>query len=391
MPRIALMNFDAPPNVDKTIGVMGPALVGDRIKDRPNSSIWNGHYQHIFWIGVNGYVIVNHYEPREILLVDPWPTYKPWLNILTKKEHWRRLLELANFLRRGVEERYSLSGVLLSHVHFDHTRDIPFLFELLTMAPGKRRNHKKVWFNLEGLKVPVDKLPPIYCDRDTGKDLKKRFKKIPKLAGYDGWHDITDNGGNTLHYDDVYNGHSPNPLPAGIATRSFTIGGFTVQPYVWDHLNIGPRAKWGVGLISGSYQRISAFLVYKSEVKKARRTFIIGSAGEMSRKHTITVADSNIKTDLLIQSICGYRDRTKELVKYQLRCVKNPRFIACSHWEKFVGGPADESRRKKDFQKRVKTYVKALKGSGVDSRVFVFARAGFEMDMPRGPSEFLHI
>ncbi len=391
MPKIASMNFDAPPKVDKTIGAIGPALVGGKIMYRPNSSIWNGHYQHIFWIGVNGYVIVNHYEPREIVLVDPWPTYRPWLNRLTKKEHWKRLLELANFLRRGVEEGYALSGVLLTHVHYDHTRDVPFLFELLTMAPGKRKNHKRVKFNLEGPKVPVNKLPTICCDGDTGKDLKKRFKKISKLAGYDGWHDITDTGGKKLHYDDVYNGHSQNPLMAGVAAPSFPVGGFTVQPYIWDHLNVGPADKWGIGLISGSYQRMSAFLVYKSEVKKARRTFIVGSAGEMSRAHTITVADSDIKTDLLIQSICSNRDRTNELVKYQLRCVKNPRFIACSHWEKFVGGPADGSRRKKDFRKRVKTYVKALEGSGVDSRVFVFARAGFEMDMPDKPSEFLHI
>ena len=54
MPQITSMNFNVPPDVDKTIGAIGPALVGGKIMYRPNSSIWNGHYQHIFWIGVNG-------------------------------------------------------------------------------------------------------------------------------------------------------------------------------------------------------------------------------------------------------------------------------------------------------------------------------------------------
>lgn len=42
--------------------------------DRLTRSFTNGCYQQILFLGVSGFVICNHWD-KEILLVDPWPTY----------------------------------------------------------------------------------------------------------------------------------------------------------------------------------------------------------------------------------------------------------------------------------------------------------------------------
>ena len=54
-------------------------LRGEGDERRPSpfkmaKSFRNGRYQHLMFLGICGFVICNHCD-KEILLVDPWPTY----------------------------------------------------------------------------------------------------------------------------------------------------------------------------------------------------------------------------------------------------------------------------------------------------------------------------
>jgi hypothetical protein len=112
----------------------------------------------------------------------------------------RRLAGLANFLRSSanLEVRpYKLVGILLSHMHFDHSDDIPLLLELLaadvqdarpramnatfdplsgcirygqnvsTIRVGEYTDHRGRVFHLVEPRVEAEDLPKIYCDYDS--------------------------------------------------------------------------------------------------------------------------------------------------------------------------------------------------------------------------------
>jgi len=183
-------------------------------------SLRNGCYQHLMFLGVGGFVICNHCD-HEILLVDPWTSYhSEWTRLIPGKdarplkpmiepvpettdwdnrdgtviddhyqayvenvqeqnrqrvseaEHARsRLADLASFLRRSVSLGYHLTGILLSHMHFDHAEDIPVLLELLAAdvnpTNGTYTDHRGLPFTLGDPAVRGDSLPRIYCDYDS--------------------------------------------------------------------------------------------------------------------------------------------------------------------------------------------------------------------------------
>ncbi len=66
----------------------------------------NGDYQKIFWLGVGSFVIVNDQEfpKKEILLIDPWPTYLPGPISFEGEEAKRRLLQDYNIDEGRINE-----------------------------------------------------------------------------------------------------------------------------------------------------------------------------------------------------------------------------------------------------------------------------------------------
>jgi len=94
-----------------------------KVKILPKNFIKNGDYQKIYWLGVCGYIIVNEHD-KEILLVDPWPSY-----IELPNKYSPKIVQLANWLVEKVkEEKYTLVGIIGTHEHFDHIADIPGLY-----------------------------------------------------------------------------------------------------------------------------------------------------------------------------------------------------------------------------------------------------------------------
>lgn len=187
--------------MERCEGILGSN--GEPDENRMIHSFRNGRYQHLMFLGICGFVICNHCD-RKILLVDPWPThFSHWTRVtwlqevlngdrearreLTEEsrraeEARQRIGDLASFLRNAVGQGYILSGILVSHMHFDHAEDIPLLLELLA-AEGSRRpvgydhygthydvvyeDHRGLDYFLNGNPVSVEELPRICCDYDT--------------------------------------------------------------------------------------------------------------------------------------------------------------------------------------------------------------------------------
>lgn len=177
-------------------------LASDSNNEVPVKSIRNGYYQEIFWLGCSGYIIFNHHD-KEILLVDPWSSYRSFWNGLAARFMWigisedrplvpfdsekdddnyedkinsktnpdlKRIEELANCIREfcSKDKGYTLTGILLSHMHYDHADDVPILLELLSKPEGDQVSHTGLKFNnLRHDPITVDNLPPICCDYDT--------------------------------------------------------------------------------------------------------------------------------------------------------------------------------------------------------------------------------
>lgn len=182
----------------------------DDIHDKvPVKSLRNGYYQEIFWLGCSGFIIFNHHD-KEILLVDPWSSYSSFWNYLAvplgvaddrpliPKEYekddeflapfyedkfssntnpnLKRVEDLVNCIRKycNKDNGYKLTGILLSHMHFDHADDVPILLELLTKPSGTQYSHTGLTFNnLED--EPLSELPMICCDYDTRVYLQTHF------------------------------------------------------------------------------------------------------------------------------------------------------------------------------------------------------------------------
>lgn len=425
----------------------------------------NGYYQHIYWLGVGGYLIINHHD-KEILLIDPWHSYSSfWLGefpftknrpmdcyrrmtelvgklksnqsyndkLYGETENWNetvdafcgqldsgapfeecnqyimklysinekehkgindsdysnrknvidemleckvieqdcyRLGNLASFIRTSVNLQsngtfnYLLTGILLSHTHFDHGDDLAMLLTLLQAPKGKYidKLNGRTFGYLMGpplyLGKSIDKMPVIYCDYEAmyyhramffDQDIAHPYKaeydehnkmfdnyrtkygvvRLNGLYGKDNskWKEFTTQATEkSLYYTDGTNKYlsdakSADKCPdAGTRLKPVTIGSFLVEPYVWDHMNTGSPWQTDKDVndnhVAGSYERISVFLIRHKQAQNAKRTLVIGSSGEMGliesafsdedySKGYLESLNPKIETDLLIQSVQG--------------------------------------------------------------------------------------
>lgn len=368
-------------------------LENDTHNEVPVKSLRNGYYQEIFWLGCSGFIIFNHHD-KEILLVDPWSSYCSFWNslddrtIIPRKKHededyyedmfksetnndLKRIEDLANTIRKHCNEKngYTLSGILLSHMHFDHADDIPLLLELLVKPAGKQYSSTGLIFN-NIQDNPIEKLPQICCDLDTRIYLKTHFWdvdisafKLPKEPNYwngkkkqkdllstgyfydcetrshadkdpsylDAWKKIKKLYGNSEDlfisiytdgnkepfYDDTYTlalKDKEKAIP-GTFAKPFNFNSFHIQPIIWDHMNTGPLKEINDELSdqkSGNCQRISAFIIQRRNLPSAKKTLIIGSAGGMVESWTSPLPKSlknskgeKLEVDVLLQAIQG--------------------------------------------------------------------------------------
>jgi len=294
----------------------------------------NGDYQKIFWLGVNGYIIVNERD-KEILLIDPWPSYLEVPAVSSLKINL-----LANWLVKQVkEENYKLVGIIGTHEHFDHIADIPSLYYIL--------------------KENLSTLPPLYADEGTLDQIRSRWtlvSPITQLKDFVLCNSLTLNG-DLLYYDDEIQEDKEKkdienyPLKAGTKLDEINIGKFLVTPYIWDHSSTANASDALSGVKSGNYQRCTAIFLKCQNDPELKTLFHVGSAGEMNGKYTgHHVNDITIKTDVLIQSITHiilwvdtYLKKLKSLIRYQCDniIVKDKVFV--THYENFV----DKGLRKK--------------------------------------------
>jgi len=465
--------------------------------------IRNGYYQHLINIGTCGLVVCNHCD-REIMLVDPWPTcHSEWIGHISSLVDPRplnddsragktQIAQLASFLRNSVARGYNLTGILVSHMHFDHADDIILLLELLAADENNQlsRNtfidHHSRRYQLMGNPIPADALPPIYCDYDTifylvtfhlhapyteiirspeqqdryfsgnsglreyldaqaqncyrssdnriwnhndaisltsWHDVQRRYTIIPGSQLVRGennypWYEISDGRGNRLHYDDSYNKtlDRSHRLAAGQECQAFEVGQFRIVPYVWDHMNTGANFFWlqrgqraHDDQTAGSLQRMTAFSIRKREIQNAKRTFIIGSAGEMNRYWTRAFNNVSITTDLLIQAIvhpfpsfaASFYYQLEHCLNYMLEYITVNEALAFCHFEEFVRLIPDTSRYHSDFQASVR-YTLAYMHDRIrwdrpsasqsyitlfnDNKIFALKRRGYNFEM-RWPTD----
>ena len=194
---------------------------------------------------------------------------------------------------------------------------------------------------------------------------------------------------------------------------------FAIEPHVWDHMNtpLWPLADQAAldDQKSGGMQRISAFMLRRKGTPVAKRTLIVGSAGEMHREHTIPApAKVSLTCDLLIQAVSGdtipgvalfdgpLAGIARQSRRFTFRNIAIRDHLVLCHFEKFAQGIASERQFRRDYKRVVKENLEALteqirrdrKVKAVNrdllarKRVFVLKRAGagFETALPADAS-----
>ena len=330
------------------------------VKMLPKNFIKNGAYQKIYWLGVSGYIIANELD-KEILLIDPWPSYIEFPSVYSPK-----IVQLANWLVKQVQEKnYTLVGIIGTHEHFDHIADIPVLYNIL---------------NKEGIT-----LPPFYSDEGTLDEIKSRWMLVsPSIPFTDivQYNSITlKTTGQLLYYDDKTQkvkeerNEENYPLKAGTKLNEINIGKFLVTPYIWDHSSTTTVADSWPGVKSGNYQRCTAiFLKCKNDLKQ-KSLFLVGSAGEMNELNTGGFVNNiRIETDILIQSmphrialLDTYFFKLIELIAYQMNYIQVNDKIIATHFENFIDWGAHIKKsnyingiEKNQNQKRITAYTSLL-------------------------------
>jgi hypothetical protein len=308
----------------------------------PRDYYANGDYQKIHWLGVAGFIIIN--EPdKEILLVDPWPSYRCDINVATAG-----IERLTRWLQAHHAKGYTLSGIVVTHEHFDHFGDVPIIFIEL-FAKG----------------IPAQELPPIYCDQGTFDVLKSKFGSVyhayfnphrapvPDVVCFEGKHHEIALNGTSLYYDDVTQQElldhhiQPGcyPLVAGTKLSPLPIGAYEVTPYIWDHASTFLHSDSLSGNRSGNFQRATALFLRRPGDPENKRLFLVGSAGEMSAARTGGYCTSvKVETDVLIQAMphelllvsSHYKTKLAELVKYQTQNITAKEAVIACHFENFV-------------------------------------------------------
>lgn len=484
----------------------GEGILGgqDASRNRIVRSFRNGCYQHLMFVGICGFVICNHCD-KEILLLDPWPTFHSrWTGLIPtvdprpltnqNTEAKERIANLATFLRNAVAMGYTLSGILLSHMHFDHADDIPLLLELLAADTENYTDHNGRQFLLSGPAVDVEALPQICCDYDTliyylayyfyvpyrnitihgdaerrrgptcywygNTELRDRLDQqersgyalrsteawdavknrylfirqqeriVPFIPQPEGivrdnpcWREINVNG-QRLHYDDSFNIllDEDERCQAGRQCEPFKLGNFSITPYVWDHMNTGAFKLYQRAIdeqSAGDLQRTTAYMIQHSSSQNAKRTFVIGSAGEMNEQWTDAIVETlpDIETDLLVQSIVDshpgpfmhFRFQTNAMQECMTNHIKVNDALIFAHFEEFVREVADRGQFLEGFDEAVSYNLRVLRSKIQDrreegntqqadcydqliqnNRLYVLGRRGpgFEVPYPNDPLEF---
>ncbi len=324
--------------------------MGNASLPNPDKYIYNGRYQKIVWLGVNGFIIVNEID-KEFLMIDPWPSYS--------RDDSLRIDSLVTWIAIRYHEGYECKAVFATHEHFDHIADIPKIFLLLFLRG-----------------IDFGKLPLIYADRGTLDEIKKSFDTLigdlndlspdaPLIE--DKFAEIQLNGSH-LYYDDemqkqILRDQKQNacgdgidgsiyPLVAGTKLLDIKAGSFTITPYIWDHSSTYMFSDSAAGDASGNYQRTTALLVSCEHDTENKKTFFVGSAGEMCMSLTGGfVKDAPIATDVLVQALpqetdldnwappfipgFRYHVRLSSLVDYQKRNIAVRDTILACHYENF--------------------------------------------------------
>ncbi len=353
------------------------------LSKKPLRCIDNGIFQRIFYLGAAGWMIINRVD-KEIVLIDPWPSFSKNRKNQERKKGKDRIEKLVLWLREQIAQKYRITGILVGHEHYDHIGDIPWILSMLIdkTIPGAPS-------------ASPDQLPCIYCDSSSREKLEESKSPYMKFC------EIMD-GDMKLFYDDVrvremVEKNIPGyPLTAGKAVNTMQIGKFEVTPYIWDHSNTAIREKdESPTALSGNHQRTSAFLIKRIKdenmTEEPRKTFIVGSGGEMHRDYTSDVCDTRIDSDLLLQAVAAkaitnifhYKDHLSRMVDYQVRNISAERIVSC-HFEDFIGpritGPGELEKR----IHLVEDYFNELKNKLADSQklpqVNIMERLCFEYD-----------
>lgn len=324
----------------------------------PENFIKNGTYQKIYWLGVSGYIVVNE-QDKEILLIDPWPSYIELTSIYSPK-----IVQLAIWLAEKVkEEKYTLVGIIGTHEHFDHIADIPGLY-----------------YNLNKNEIT---LPPLYSDEGTLEQIRSSWALIPPFTDLD---DIVQCNSLTLNKQPLYyndkaqsvkeKNHVENyPLKAGTKLNEINIGKFLVTPYIWDHSSTTNNSDDWSGVKSGNYQRCTVIFLKCRNDPEQKTLFLVGSAGEMNERYTGGFAnDIRIETDILIQSmphkiamIDTYFKKLLALIDYQLKNIQVNDKIIATHFENFINWGAHIKKSNyingietNQNQNRIKNYAEII-------------------------------
>jgi len=300
--------------------------------------------------------------------------------------------------------------------------------------PHRIRERSRYWYGNEALLEILDERieessddPDHFVNATTEawQQVKDRYIFNPSpgstnIVDNDAWLEISA-GGQRLHYDDSYNAYLDNQgdrCNAGLACTEFDLGNFLISPYVWDHMNTGigsQRHEAQDEQGAGRLQRMSAFLVKHNGAEDAKRTFIVGSSGEMHLDWTDAMSNIDpIETDLLIYAITrpevplfwgimlDFRDQIDPYMRSLVRSfIVHEALILC-HFEEFVTEIASREQYIECFDNAVGYNLNVLREKAMlagateienlfeSNRIHVLARhgSGFEVPMPTDPVTF---
>jgi hypothetical protein len=214
---------------------------------------------------------------KEIILVDPWPSYCEDADAPPYPE---RTEALCSWLLTRCGNGYKVIGILVTHEHFDHIQDIPKILTRLSSG---------------------NVLPTIVADKGSYLEISRLYEEFTSRPAFDTFPFLELKLDTSIGLSDDAVLHDNSLLdcpPAGRALHAVdknnktvnTIGSYSLNAYVWDHATTFPLdARCIPGNPSGNLQRTIAYLLQdagNAKESELKSLFIVGSAGEMSSEYT---------------------------------------------------------------------------------------------------------